>query len=149
MVIATTIAITIITKSVTTITTTITITATITSVITTITSVITTITPIQASQVWMLREAASALRALNTNLSHAMAMERRATAILRDLLPLLNTNATDGGWWWMLHPASLTNKTGVRVEARFIHDFLYVGQVGAMMGGVSAICRCSWCKVGR
>ena len=77
----------------------------------------------------MLREAASALRAVNTNLSHAEAMEARATALLHDLLPLLNTDPEDGGWWWMLHPRSLANRTGVRVEARFIHDFLYVGQV--------------------
>ena len=97
----------------------------------------------------MLREAASALRAVNTNLSHAEAMEARASALLHDLLPLLNTDPEDGGWWWMLHPRSLANRTGVRVEARFIHDFLYVGQVEcsryvSSRWSVSFMCRLRW-----
>ena len=89
------------------------------------------IAALQASSVWMLREAAVAIRAVGGNASEADDMEQRASVILNDLLPQL-AMGDDGGWWWMLYPPSRggnsNNSAPTRVEGRFIHDFLYVGQ---------------------
>ena len=128
---------------------------------------------LQASQVWMLRETATLLRAVGGNATQAAKMEADAATLLAELMPQLqmptsgnNSNklvslkggddvSDDGGWWWMLYPATpdpvaaarrrngsdggtdTTNPSSPpqgrsekskKVEGRFIHDFLYVGQ---------------------
>ena len=93
---------------------------------------------LQASSVWMLREAAAAVRAAGpaaSNRTDAAELEARADALLAQLLPQLQGGA-DGGWWWMLYPAAGAPK---RVEGRFVHDFLYVGQ--AIADDLSAVQR--------
>ena len=90
---------------------------------------------LQASTVWMLREAAAAIRATSGNITAAAEMEARAGALLKQILPLLQ-RGPDGGWWWMLYPPSEASVASHarggptaqlrRVEGRFIHDFLYV-----------------------
>ena len=88
---------------------------------------------LQAGQVWMLREAAAAVRSVGGDVAQAADMEARAKTLLQQLLPQLQMNASDGanGWWHMLYPGSAANASAApptRVEGRFIHDFLYTGQ---------------------
>ena len=86
---------------------------------------------LQASQVWMLTEAATLLRSTNTSAAgseEAAGMEAAAGVLLRQLLPQLSRDEQTGGWWHALSPVANGTAAPERVEVRMIHDFLYVGQ---------------------
>lgn len=84
---------------------------------------------LQASEVWMLREAAAVLRAAavpDANSSAVVArMEAAASTLLAEMMPQLRLDKSsklggkhsrDDGWWWMLHPKGPLNHTPVQVE---------------------------------
>ena len=75
----------------------------------------------------MLRETASLLRSTGAEPALAAEMDRNATQMLAQLRPLL-ARGDDGGWWHMLYPKDDTDEAPTKVEARFLHDFIYVGQ---------------------
>jgi hypothetical protein len=99
---------------------------------------------LQASQVWMLTEAATLLRATGGSGSDAAAeataaeMESSARTLLRELLPQLSRDPASGGWWHALSPVCSDGThcrtvddcgcngtaTPDSVEVRMIHDFL-------------------------
>jgi hypothetical protein len=99
---------------------------------------------LQASQVWMLTEAATLLRATGGSGSVAAAeataaeMESSARTLLRELLPQLSRDPASGGWWHALSPVCSDGThcrtvddcgcngttTPDSVEVRMIHDFL-------------------------
>eukprot|EP01043_Picozoa_sp_COSAG02_P055244 COSAG02_NODE_6377_length_3612_cov_2.589525_3_plen_220_part_00 len=99
---------------------------------------------LQASQVWMLTEAATLLRATGGNGSDGTAettaaeMESSARTLLRELLPQLSRDPASGGWWHALSPVCADGAhcravddcgcngttTPDSVEVRMIHDFL-------------------------
>ena len=97
---------------------------------------------LQASQVWMLTEAATLLRATGGSEADAAEMESSAKTLLGQMLPQLSQDPTSGGWWHALSPVCADgthcrtvddckcNGTSVpdSVEVRMIHDFLYIGQ---------------------
>lgn len=86
---------------------------------------------LQASQVWMLTEAATLLRSSNrsaTAAAQATEMEATAVRLLAEMRPQLSLDEDSGGWWSALAPVSNGTGTPQSVEVRMIHDFLYVGQ---------------------
>ena len=106
---------------------------------------------LQASQVWMLTEAATLLRATGGSEVDAAEMESSASTLLQQLLPQLSRDPASGGWWHALSPVCADGThcrtvdncgcngttTPDSVEVRMIHDFLYIGQtIGAT--GLSA-----------
>ena len=83
---------------------------------------------LQASQVWMLTEAATLLRASGkingAAAAEAVAMERAASTLLKQMLPQLSRDEGNGGWWHTVAPVNNGTATPQRVEVRMIHDFL-------------------------
>ena len=59
---------------------------------------------LQASQVWMLSEAATLLRATGGSRAEAEEMEGAAKSLLRQMLPQLARGSQSGGWWHALSP---------------------------------------------
>ena len=79
---------------------------------------------LQASQVWMLTEAATLLRATGGSRADAEEMEGAAKSLLKQMLPQLSRDPRSGGWWHALSP-SRRNGTSAppnSVEVRMIHE---------------------------